>query len=336
MGLVADRFLSTEKILGVFNIAGGMCLWLISNSTTFAHTYVLMVIYMMIFVPTFSLSNALSFYHIVDPKINFPRIRVWGTIAWVTAGWIIGTLMLESSAIPFRIAAITSFLAGIYAFTLPNTPPTLSKDKSLIQQFRSPAMLSLLKERNFLIVIVSIGIATIPSAYYYTFVNAFLNDIGVVNAAGKMSMGQVTEILIMLVLPAFYRRFSLKHVFFMGLIAWGIRYLLFVVGIHTGLEFWHITALLLHGVAFTFASFTAQIYIDAKVPSTLRATAQGFYSLLTMGVMALLGTYIAGETVSSLVTFDNTPDWSRIWLIPSAVGFFSALFFIIFYRKQDT
>lgn len=335
VGALADRFFSAEKLLGILHLIGGVLLYQISKSITFSSIYPLVFGYMLCYLPTFSLSNALCFHHIRDAKKDFPKIRVWGTISWVIAGLIVGYFYIENSAIPFLIAAIASIIHGLYCFSLPKTPPTLNKQNTLWQNLKSEEMKQLLRDKNFIVLVASIGLICIPSAYYYSFVNTFLNEVGMVNAAGKMALGQITEIILMLALPWIFMKVRLKIILFLGLFFWGIRYGLFIIGIESGLEIWHILSLLLHGAAFTFSMFVAQIYLDTRVPVGLRSTAQGFYSLLIMGVMAVLGSYIAGESIYTQTNVDGTHNWEVIWLIPAVIGVLGSLFFLVGFKGKE-
>ncbi len=335
IGALADRFFSAEKLLGILHILGSVLLLAISNSTTYSHTYTLVLLYMLCYLPTFSLSNALCFHHIADAKNDFPRIRVWGTISWIIAGLLVGFKHIETTPIPFKLAAMASLVHGIYCFTLPNTPPKLNKHNTLFQNLMSDEMKLLLKEKNFIILIASIGLICIPSSFYYSFVNPFLNEIGMHNAAGKMAIGQVTEIIIMLALPFLFKNMRLKIILAIGLFLWGIRYGLFIIGIESGKEYWHLISLAIHGIAFTCSMFVAQIYLDTRVPVALKSTAQGFYSFLIMGVMALIGSYIAGETVYLNTNADGSHHWQAIWIIPTVIGVISAFFFLVLFKGKE-
>jgi nucleoside transporter len=294
-----------------------------------------MLIYVMCYLPTFSLSNALCFHHIKDTKKDFPRVRVWGTISWIVAGLFVGWLEVEDQAVPFQIAASCSIIQAFYCLTLPATPPKPRTGISLWQSLNEPEVKTLLRDSSLVVMVISIGLICIPHAYYYSFVNPFLNELGVTNAAGKMSLGQVSEIVFMLSLPWFFKIWRLKTILFIGLFVWGARYGLFILGIHFQSEWWFLVALSLHGLAYIFSMLSAQIYLDSRVPAHLRSTGQGFYSLLTLGVGVFIGSYLAGEQVSYYTLDNGMHDWASIWLFPTIFGVVVSILFWFSFRGRQ-
>ena len=335
IGIIADRLFSVEKILVVLYFTGGIFLWLMSYCDDFNLFFVLVLIYMLVFLPSFSLANSLCFHHIQDARYEFPRIRVWGTISWILAGLIVGTLNLEDKATPMQIAGTLSMIVSLYCLTLPPTPPQSQNQGNFLSFFKGEEIVALFKDRSFVVLIFCIGVICIPTSYYYSFVNPFLHEMGVHNSAGKMSIGQITEIILMLFLPFIFKSFRLKWIIFTGLFLWGFRYLIFILGIQVQDERWYIIGLMVHGAAYIFATLTAQIYLDSRVPSHLRSTAQGFYSLLTFGIGAFLGSIIAGSSVSFFQTGPNTHDWQMIWFIPSVIGIITSFVFLLLFKNKS-
>lgn len=336
LGFLADRLFSTERLLSILHFLGAILLLVLPSVTAFTTFYIVLFAYVICYVPTFSLSNALSFHHIKDIKKDFPAVRVWGTIGWIAAGLLISYLEIEDKATPFYIAASASLLQAIFCLTLPKTPPSLSKQKG-IQQFISPEIKHLFRDTSFTIFIICVTLVCIPRSYYYSFVNPFLNEIGVENAAGKMALGQVSEIVLMLLLPLFLARFKFKTLIFLGIFAWGSRYGLLILGDTWQMEGFIIIAILLHAPAFIFSNLTVQMYIDTKVPNELRSTAQGFFTLISMGIFALIGSLIAGETVSQFTLEDGSHLWTSVWMLPFIFGVGTALiFYLSFHPKKKT
>jgi nucleoside transporter len=335
VGVLADRFFSIEKLLFILHLVGGGLLFTLSFVKDFSLFYPLMLVYVMCYLPTFSLSNALCFHHINDTKKDFPRVRVWGTISWIIAGLFVSWLKVEDQALPFQIAATCSVLQAFYCLTLPPTPPQPNTGIGLWQSLNEPEVKTLLRDSSLVIMVISIGLICIPHSYYYSFVNPFLNEMGVVNAAGKMSLGQVSEIIFMLSLPWFFKIWRLKTILFIGLFVWGARYGLFILGIHFQSEWWFIAALSLHGLAYIFSMLSAQIYLDSRVPVHLRSTGQGFYSLLTLGLGVFIGSYIAGEQVSYYTLDNGLHDWASIWLFPAVFGIAVSILFWLFFRGRQ-
>lgn len=334
LGLLADRYFSSEKLLSFLHFLGGGFLFYLSTVKDFSLFYPIMLLYVLCFLPTFSLSNGLSLHHITDTNKDFPRVRVWGTIAWILAGLMVSWLNVEKDVLPMQIAAVFSIIQGFYCLTLPNTPPSIQKGKNFFQSLLDPEIRALFMDRSFVVMIVALMLICIPSSYYYSFVNPFLNEMNVANAAGKMALGQITEIILMLALPFFFLRLSFRSILFIGLLSWGLRYGFFVLGIQWGSELLYMIGIALHGLAFVFAMFSAQIYLDKKVPIHLRNTAQGFYTLLTLGFGVFIGSYIAGETVS-FYTFDNgLHDWEAIWMLPAIIGVLVAGGFWFLFKQR--
>ena len=335
LGVIADRYLSIEKLLALLHFVGGIILFALSFVQEFIWFYPLILLYVLCYMPTFSLSNSMCFHHVADAKKDFPRVRVWGTVSWILAGLLVSFLQIEYLALPFQIAAGCSMIQAIYCLTLPPTPPKKRAGEGLLKSLVGDDVNILLKEHSFKILILSIMLICIPASYYYSFVNPFLNEIGVQHAAGKMALGQVTEILLMLILPWIYLKMRLKYILFLGLFVWGARYGLFMLGLHFNQELWHLIALALHGLAFTFSQLTAQIYLDTRVPSHLRSTAQGFYSFLTLGLGVFVGSWIAGETINIFTLSNGSHDWMQIWMLPCIVGVLVSLFFIAVYDGKE-
>lgn len=335
LGLLADKVFAVERLLSFLHFVGAGLLLAMSYTTEFYPFYGLMFIYVLCYVPTFSLSSSMCFHHIEDIKKDFPKVRVWGSIAWIAASSLVGFLNIEDQNIPFKIAAFTSLLLSVYSLFLPHTPPQDSSEPNLWQSLKSKEVRSLVKNKALVVMLVCVGLICIPVSYYYSFVNSFLNEVGVQNAASKMALGQAVEIILMLMLPMFFRVMRFKTIIFIGLLLWGVRYGLFMAGYTYSLEWLLIIGLLLHGFAFIFAQLSVQMYMDTKVPVSLRSTAQGFFSLLTMGVMAIIGAAIAGEFVVANVLQDGTHDWYAIWMFPCIFGICVAFLFYALFKDKS-
>lgn len=332
-GMLADRYFSAEKLLGLFHLIGGLVLLVASFLQQFAWFFPCILLYTTFFVPTFSLGNALVFHHVVDRARDFSRIRVWGTGGWIVAGVIVSALEWEYLAWPMRLAAGSGMLTGLYCLTLPSTPPQQSKQHSLREIISSDAF-ALLRKRAFVVFLICMTLIRIPAAFYYSFVNPFLNEIGVRAAAGKMAIGQASEILFMLTFPFVFARLGIKKVLFIGMLMWGGRYLLFAFGGPGSLEWMLFLGILLHGITYNYTSHMGQIYIDQSVPPHLRGTAQGFMIFITMGFGVLMGSLIAGSVVQQYTLPSGDHLWRTIWLHPGLLGIaVSVLLLVSFYPE---
>jgi nucleoside transporter len=334
VGMIADRFLATEKILAVLHLIGGLVLFYGSTMSAFGPFYAVLLGYALCYMPTLALSNSLSFHQMKDPAREFPSIRVLGTIGWIVAGLLVGTLGLEATAMPMRLAAGASLLLGLFCFALPHTPPTRSRRASLADVIGLEA-LGLLRERSFAIFVLGSFLICIPLQFYYAFANPFLNEIQVVNAAGKMTLGQMSEIGFMLVMPLFFRRLGVKNMLLVGMAAWTTRYLLFAYGNNGPLVWMLYGGILLHGICYDFFFVTGQIYVDQKAPPDLRAAAQGLIAFVTLGLGMFIGSWVSGRIVDAFALPGGGHTWEKIWIMPAAMAGAVLLLFATFFRASD-
>jgi nucleoside transporter len=334
VGMIADRFLATEKILAVLHLVGGIVLFYGSTMSAFGPFYAVLLGYALCYMPTLALSNSLSFHQMKDPAREFPSIRVLGTIGWIVAGLLVGTLGLEATAMPMQLAAGASLLLGLFCFALPHTPPTRGRRASMGDVLGLGA-LSLLRERSFAIFVLGSFLICIPLQFYYAFANPFLNEIQVVNAAGKMTLGQMSEIGFMLVMPLFFRRLGVKNMLIVGMGAWATRYLLFAYGNNGPLVWMLYSGILLHGICYDFFFVTGQIYVDQKAPPDLRAAAQGLIAFVTLGLGMFIGSWVSGRIVDAFALPGGGHAWDTIWIVPAAMAGAVLLLFAAFFRATD-
>src|SRR5437867_5527784 len=334
VGMVADRFLATERILAALHAVGAVVMFMASTQTTFGPFYAILLVYTLCYMPTLALSNSLSFRQMKDPGREFPAIRVLGTIGWIVAGLVIGTLRLEPTAVPMQIAGGASIVLGLFCLVLPHTPPPRTGHATLNDILGLDA-LKLLGERSFAIFVLGSFLVCIPLQFYYAFANLFLNELNVSNAAGKMTLGQMSEIFFMLVMPWFFRRLGVKWMLLVGMAAWTARYALFAYGNSTDLVWMLYAGILLHGICYDFFFVTGQIYVDRRAPGDLRAAAQGLIAFVTLGVGMFIGSYVSGRVVDAFETGTTGHAWDRIWLVPAAGAGAVLLLFAVFFRAQE-
>jgi nucleoside transporter len=337
VGMIADRFFATERILATLHAAGAAVLLWASTQTAFGAFYGVLLVYALCYMPTLALSNSISFRQMRDPAGEFPAVRVLGTIGWIAAGLLVGTLGVEASALPMRIAAVGSLALGLFCLTLPHTPPATTAARIGIRAVLGLDALRLLADRSFAVFVLGSFLVCIPLQFYYTFANPFLNEIGVVNAAGTMTMGQMSEIGFMLVMPWFFRRLGVKYMLLIGMAAWSARYLLFAAG-DTGGRVWMLYAgIVLHGICYDFFFVTGQIYVDRKAPADLRAAAQGLIAFVTLGVGMFAGSLVSGRVVDAFVVSSEPlrHAWDRIWIVPAAGAAGVLLLFALSFRASS-
>jgi nucleoside transporter len=334
VGMVADRFFSSERLLAALHLLGGALLWFASSATTFGTFYPIIIAYALCYMPTLALSNSISFDHIGDPQRDFPRIRVLGTIGWIAAGLFVGRMGLEATASPLRLAAGASVLLAVFSLALPHTPPHAAGKPLAMRDVLGLDALSLMKDRSFATFIIGSLLLCIPLQFYYAFTNLFLNEIGLPEPAVKMTLGQMSEIGFMLLLPWFLVKFGVRRILLMGMAAWALRYFFFAHG-NTGAWVWMLYAgIVLHGVCYDFFFVTGQIYVDQRASVQIRAAAQGFLAFITQGVGLFIGAWVSGWIVDVYRRGDGH-DWTHIWLFAMALALIILGVFAFLFRPQS-
>jgi nucleoside transporter len=334
VGMFADRFFATERMLAVLHLLGAGALFYASTQTSFGPLYMAVLVHTLCYMPTLALTNSLSFRQMQEPGREFPPVRVLGTIGWIVAGLVVGTLGVEATGRPLQLAAAGAVVLAVFCLALPHTPPHAS-GRVRFRDVLGLDALQLMKDRSFAVFVLGSFLVCIPLQFYYAFANPFLNAIGVTNAAGKMTMGQMSEIGFMLLMPWFFKRLGVKQLLVIGMAAWVIRYVLFAYGNNETLVWMLYLGILLHGICYDFFFVTGQIYVDQKAPPTLRAAAQGFITFVTYGVGMLIGSWLSGRVVDAyVVAGDVGHDWQSIWLVPAGMAAAVLVLFALFFRDD--
>jgi nucleoside transporter len=337
IGMIADKFFAAQKILGVLHLAGAALLYFIASQNAFGSFYQLLLIYMILYMPTLALVNSIALKQISNPEKEFPGIRMWGTIGWIAAGLIIGWMAWEKNPatlnITFKVAAVVAGAFGVYSFFLPNTPPPKAGQQTSVSEVLGLDALKVLKDKNYLIFFIASVLICIPLAFYYGQANLFLNEAGMEGAAGKQTMGQMSETIFLFLMPLFFARFGTKQMLLIGMLAWIVRYTLFAYG-DAGSNMWMLYAgIILHGICYDFFFVTGQIYTDQKAGPKVRSSAQGLITLATYGVGMYIGFYLAGLYVDKYKTATGH-NWQTIWIFPALFAAGVALLFFVIFRND--
>jgi nucleoside transporter len=340
VGMIADRYFASQKVMGVLHLLGALIMYLSADITAAGLLIFSLLLYNLTYMPTLALVNAVSFNQMRSPDAEFPKVRVWGTLGWIAAGLVISFVLsefypeVEKTAVPMKMAAAASIIMGLYSFTLPNTPPqNVGKDVTAGEVLGVKA-LGLLKERPFFIFVLCSLLISIPLAFYYNFTNPFLNDLGMQRAAAKMSLGQASEVIFMILMPWFLTRLGVKKMLLIGMLAWVVRYAFFASG-NLGPMAWMLYGgILLHGICYDFFFVTGQIYVDQKAPREIRASAQGFIALITYGVGIGLGSILSGNIVEAFTSPGGAKDWGKIWWIPCVLAAVISLLFALTFKDK--
>lgn len=342
VGLLADRYFASEKILAFLGVLGGVLLFLLPSMTTFGTFYPMLIIYCTTFVPTLAVGNSLSLRHLTDQKRDFPLVKTLSSIGWIVAGLTLSFLFQgEQSAVQFYIAGTVSILFGLFSLTLPHTPPMKTgKDVSLGEILGLDA-LALFKKSSFTIFIICMFLICIPLYFYFVNMNLYVTELEWTFSAAKMSLAQVSDVIALLLLPLMLSRFGYKWTIFAGILFWALRYFLLAGSVESASfqTVFVFAAILLHGVCYDFLFIAGQLYVDGEANEKIRGAAQGLIAFILWGVGAFVGTHLAGmsqahhtlkEAVGSI-----THDWQGIWIYPAVGSVAVLIVFVLFFPNPS-
>ena len=359
VGMIADRFFPTQKVYGWLHILGGASLLMIGQATSWESFYPYLLLHLVFYMPTLALANSLSFQNMIDPQREFPPIRTLGTIGWIASGILVGSSFFENgiyhlswpaflggnpppngwSSIAntsgtFEIGAIASFALGLYAFSLPNTPPKMKGKTVSVGEVLGLKAFRLMKDRSFAIFIFCSFLTCIPLSFYFQSANGFLKEMGISNSEGVMTLGQVSEIFFLLLVPYFFRKLGVKKMLMIGMFFWVLRYILFAnadAQTHALLYL----GVIFHGICYDFFFVTGQLYVDKVAPKDIRSSAQGFIAFVTLGAGMFVGGELNGwwNSKQELATGMN---WEAIWYFPAIMAGMVLLIFFFMFRDPTS
>ncbi|HWU95246.1 MAG TPA: MFS transporter [Sphingomonas sp.] len=339
LGMAATRYLSPKALMVILHLVGGVILLampaLVKPETGGTFVWVLLG-YMILYMPTVGLANTIALKSFGERTDRFPFVRAFGTLGWIVAGLIIGWVGLSANPEIFRVAAVVSIALGLYSLTLPNVAPDAPSDESLVRQVLCVEAFGLMRQRSYLIFILAATLISVPLAMYYAYASAYLGVAGIENVGGTMAIGQMSELVFMFSMPWLYRRFGVKPLLLVGMLAWALRYALFAIGDGGGALWAIYLGVALHGVCYDFFFVAGAIYTGTIAsPKGVNAQAQGMLTLFTYGVGMLLGSQIGGLLYARLPQVSTIADWHQMWWYPAIAAAVIAVLFQLFFRDDS-
>ena len=342
VGLIADRYFASEKILAFLGILGGLLLFVLPQLTALGSFYPMLIIYCASYVPTLALGTSLSLHHFTNPRRDLPFVKAFSAVGWIASGLILSVVFkAEQSAIQFYIAGVASIFLGLFSLVLPHTPPKKTGKDVRLGEILGLDALALLKKPSFAIFIICMFLICIPLYFYFVNMNLYVTELGWKYTVAKMSLAQVSDFVALLLLPIILRYLGYKKTIFIGILAWAARYFLLAgsvdaVSMQTLFVY---AAIILHGVCYDFLFITGQLYVDDEANERIRGAAQGLIAFILWGVGAFVGTQLAGISLASHTL--STPvgsiahDWQGIWIYPAWGAVAVLIVFMIFFRESS-
>ena len=359
VGMIADRFFPSQKVLGVLHLSSGAFLFLAAQAKDWGGFYPFLLLHLICYMPTLAMANSVLFQTVQDPQRDAPPIRTLGTIGWIVSGLLVGSSFLAPDGFhlrvpellggtaapqdwtglgftntPLLIGAVVSMILGIYSFTLPNTPPKLKGQPVGIGDVLGLRALALMKDPSFAVFIACSLLLCIPLSFYFQLTNGFLDAMGVANTEGVMTLGQVSEIVFLLAIPVLFRKIGVKWMLLTGMGFWVLRYLLFANATPNTHAFLFL-GVLFHGICYDFFFFTGQLYVDKRAPEDVRSSAQGFIAFVTLGVGMFIGGILAGKW-SGQQTVNEVINWPAVWYFPAIMSAVVMAAFFLLFRDRST
>lgn len=334
LGMIADRFFASERVLAAMHILGGAFLCLAPMAAQESETLFIVAIlaHMLCYMPTLGLTSSLAMHNMTNSEKQFPLIRVFGTIGWIVANLVISQMGYDTSANMFYLAGGAAVALGVFSFTLPHTPaPSKGKPFSINDALGLDSLV-LLKRRSFAVFCVCSFLVCIPLSAYYAYAGTFVGEMGIKKIAQTMSFGQMSEIFFMLVMPFFFIRLGVKWMLAVGMLAWVIRYALFAGAANDQIAWMIISGIALHGICYDFFFVTGQIYVDNESGPKIRGQAQGFFVLLTQGLGMLIGAQLMGIIFAQQKNEAGIVDWKTLWIYPAVFALVVLIIFVLLFK----
>jgi len=337
-GVFADRFFATQRLLGTLHLIGAALLYWVSTLTSFSMFYPILILYTVTYMAGHGLTNTLTLHHAVDAKREFPLVMLMGSIGWIAAGWTVSLIDAEKTEAMFQLAAAAALVMGLYSWTLPHTPPKGAGAAFSVRTILGIDAFRLLKDRSFATFLLCSFLICIPLSFYFTWMNRFMTEVGIENAAGKMTIGQVSDVVFLLLLPFLLVRLGVKGILLLGMGAWLVRFGLLAMFDSQRESLWMLfTALAVHGMCYDYIFVMGRMYVDNRAGQEIRGAAQGLHAIVTLGLGMFIGSWLAGVVGQHYSTGKGESlvhSWAEIWYVPAGLSVVLFLMFAVLFKDK--
>jgi nucleoside transporter len=336
IGVIADRYVSAQRLLGVLHLLGAGLLWWISQQTSFSVFYPSLIVYTLTYMAGHGLINTITLTHAPNPAKWFPIVMAAASAGWIAAANVVNFAKLADNNGMFTLACVVAVAIALYSFTLPNTPPKGDAGPVSAGKLLGLDALKLFKDRSFAIFMVCSFLICIPLSFYFTWTGAFLSEMNVADYASKMTLGQLSEVGFLLLLPILLPILGAKRIMILGMAAWAVRFALFAYFHEQPTATWMVLGgILLHGMCYDFIFVMGRMYVDKAAGDGLRASAQGLHAVFTLGAGMFVGSWLSG-VVAQHYTANNVHDWKSIWLVPAIMSAALIPVFLALFRERSS
>ncbi|MFO1492519.1 MAG: MFS transporter [Kiritimatiellia bacterium] len=339
VGLIADRYFASEKMLAVLGILGGVVMCVLPHLTTFGSFYPTLILYCALYAPTLALGNSLAFHNLADAQADFPKVKRFASVGWIAGGLLLSALHGEQTSTQWYLAGVASILCGAFSLTLPHTPPRKTGADVSIGDLLGLDALALLKKPSFAVFILCMFLICIPLYFYFVMTGIYLTELKWTGVAGKMTLGQVADVVTLSLMPFILKRLGYKKTILMGIGAWALRYAFLAGSVTPSMTSVALIygAILLHGVCYDFLFIAGQLYVDDEANERMRGACQGFIAFILWGVGAFVGTLLAGKVLGMYALTDAAGkvaghDWPKIWIVPAVLSLGVMAVCLLFFR----
>ncbi len=335
-GIVADRFFATQRLLGTLHLIGAALLWHVSTLKTFGQFYPVLIAYTISYMAGHGLTNALTLHHSKNPAKEFPLVMLMGSVGWIAAGLTVSWLKFEDNAGMFQLAAGAALVMGLYSFTLPHTPPKGAGAPVNARTMLGLDALKLMRDRSFCTFIICSFLICVPLSFYFSWMNAFMNELKIGNAAAKMTVGQVSDVVFLLLLPFLLKRLGVKGILILGMVAWTVRFGLLAQFPQSADAAWMLfVAIAVHGMCYDYIFVMGRMYVDNRASVDIRAATQGFHAFVTLGAGMFVGSWLSGVVGQHYTAAGGaTHTWSSIWLVPAVMSIVLIFVFAVLFKDN--